>query len=173
MSSDTTALLVIDVQQELFSKSTPIYQADALLNNLDTLIERAHSAGAAVVYVQHSSERFLVKGSPGWQLHARLQPAAGELIIHKVHGSAFEETPLGDELARLGVTRLVICGLVTHGCVKATTLDAVRLGFQTTLVSDAHSSYSKDAPRLIEEWNQKIAQAGASLAATQAVRFDR
>ena len=171
MAVNTTALLVIDVQQGLFNKTTPVYKADALLDNLDELIGRAHGAGACVIYVQHSNESFLVKDSPGWRLHPRLHPAAGDLIIHKTHGSAFEDTTLGDELAKRGITRLVICGLVTHGCVKAGTLDAVRLGYQTTLVSDAHSSYSKDAPRLIEQWNGKLAQAGAHLAATQDVQF--
>jgi hypothetical protein len=40
-----TVLLVIDVQQGLFRKSTPIYRAEPLLNTLTTLIERAHDAG--------------------------------------------------------------------------------------------------------------------------------
>jgi hypothetical protein len=39
-----TALLVIDVQRDLFRKSHPIYRADELLNNINSLVERAHQA---------------------------------------------------------------------------------------------------------------------------------
>ena len=63
------ALLVIDVQQGLFARSTPIYHADDLLKNIGTLVDRAHRAGAPAFYVQHSSEKILVEGSDEWQLH--------------------------------------------------------------------------------------------------------
>jgi len=86
------ALLIIDVQQGLFEKSTPIYKADALLKNIGTLVDRAHRAGAPVFYVQHSDKRFLVKGSDRWQLHPRLHPLDTDHIIHKQHGNASEDT---------------------------------------------------------------------------------
>jgi nicotinamidase-related amidase len=60
------ALLVIDVQRGLFEKSTPVYQADELLKNISALVDRAHRAGAAVFYVQHSDQRDLRAGSEGW-----------------------------------------------------------------------------------------------------------
>jgi len=156
-----TALLVIDLQQGLFGKSTPIFQAGQLLDVIVGLIERAHAAGATVVIVQHASEKVLPYGSAEWQLHPRLGPAAGDLLIHKTHGNAFEETPLHAELAQRGVGSVVLVGLVTHGCVKATCLGALELGYAVTLAADGHSSYSKDAGKLIEEWNRKLAAAGA------------
>lgn len=171
MTGDKTALLVIDVQRELFSKGIPIYKADDLLQNLTTLIERAHAAGAPVIYVQHSSKNILLEGSDGWQLHAKLQPLAGDVMVRKTHPNAFEDTTLSSELAKWGVKSLVITGLVTHGCVKATSLAALELGYDTTLVTDAHSSYSKDAAKLVDEWNHKVGEAGAHLAATGDVRF--
>lgn len=170
-NSADTALLIIDVQRELFQKSTPIYQAKELLENLATLTDCAHQANIPIIYVQHSSNAFLIKGSDGWQIHPRLKPLEGEKIIHKLHPSAFEGTELKDELDSMGIKKLVIAGLVTHGCVKATSLDALKHGYQVVLVSDAHSSYSKDAPKLIKEWNEKIGKKGATLKTTLEIAF--
>lgn len=170
-SSPSTALLVIDVQQGLFTKSTPIYKAEALLQNINTLVERAHTAGVPVIYVQHESDKVLPVGSEGWQLHPSLHPRENELIVHKQHGSAFEDTNLGENLQKLGVTHLVICGLVTHGCVKAGCQDALKKGYQVTLVSDAHSNYSKDAAKIIDKWNTNLAQEGAVLKTASEINF--
>lgn len=158
-----TALLVIDVQQGLFRKSTPIYRAEALLNTLDALIARAHAAGMRVVYIQHASDKVLPFGSADWQLHPRLRPGEADLLIHKQHGNAFEDTPLHEALAARGVGRVIVTGLVTHGCVKATCLGALALGYAVVLAADGHSSYSKDAARLVEEWNRKLGEAGAQV----------
>jgi len=56
---------------------------------------------------------------------------------------------------------VVVSGLVTHGCVRATCQGALALGYAVALVADGHSSYSKDAARLIEAWNCTLAEAGA------------
>jgi nicotinamidase-related amidase len=167
----TTALLVIDVQQELFEKSTPIYRADQVLQNINLLISKTRQADVPVIFVQHSAEKYLVKGSPGWQIHPALQLIAGDVIIHKRHPNAFEETNLREELVRRGVTTLVITGLVTHGCVKATCLGALEEKYHVLLAGDAHSSYSKDAPQLIEKWNEELERRGVEVVVTRKAGF--
>ena len=163
------ALLVIDVQQGLFIKSTPIFKAEELLRNIHLLIGRAHQAGVPVFYVQHSDARALREGSPDWQLHPQLQPLATDAIVHKQHGNAFEETGLDQALKSRNVASVVITGLVTHGCVRATCLGALQLGYKVILVRDGHSSYSKQADKLIEEWNQKLSAQGAELRLTSEI----
>jgi nicotinamidase-related amidase len=165
------ALLVIDVQQGLFARSTPIYHADDLLKNIGTLVDRAHRAGVTVFYVQHSSEKILVEGSDEWQLHPRLRPLTKDRIIHKHHGSAFQDTPLREELEARHIGRLVVMGLVTHGCVRATCVDASTRGYQVTLVSDGHSNFHKQAARVIAEWNHKLSDVTAQLKLTQEIDF--
>jgi nicotinamidase-related amidase len=165
------ALLVVDVQQGLFRKSTPIFHAETLLENIDALVERAHQAGAPVIYIQHSDPKFLVKGSANWQLHADLQPQNKDWIVHKQHGNAFEQTKLDEILKSQQVTRLVICGLVTQGCVRATCLGALEMGYPVILAQDAHSTFSKDAGKLIDEWNQKLGEKGAVLQTTMEIAF--
>ena len=151
-----TALLVIDVQQGLFQKAIPIYQAEALLDNINILVEKAHHSGVPVVYIQHSDKMSLIKETEDWRLHPQLLPLTIDYIVQKQHGNAFEDTNLGEILNASKVGKLVITGLVTHGCVRATCLGARKLDYQVTLVSDAHSSYSDKAAQLIEEWHQKL-----------------
>jgi nicotinamidase-related amidase len=162
-ANEKMALLVIDVQRGLFKQAKGIYQAEQLLDNLNYLISTARQAGTPVIFIQHENEKLLQRGSDAWQLHPRIQPLESEEIIHKQHGNAFENTPLRQELDNLGVETLVICGLVTHGCVKATCLGALELGYHTILVGDGHSSYSKDADKLIKKWNGILAGKGAKV----------
>ena len=170
-NNPVSALLVVDVQQGLFIKSTPVYRAEALLDNINLLIGRARQGGAPIFFIQHSSDKLLLHGTPEWELHPRIQPQADECRLEKHHSNAFEGTTLKAELDGLGVTRVVVCGLVTHGCVKAACLGALELGYQVLLVQDAHSSYSKDAADLIEKVNGLVRQAGGALAPATAVTF--
>ncbi|NLC14321.1 MAG: isochorismatase family protein [Chloroflexi bacterium] len=78
----SSALLVIDVQREQFDKSTPVYKADELLQNITSLISKARLEGVPVFFVQHSTDSYLKYGSEGWQLHPQIQPIAGEPTIH-------------------------------------------------------------------------------------------
>jgi nicotinamidase-related amidase len=170
-SRERVALLVIDVQRGLFRKSTVLYRADELLATINELVERAHAAGAPVFYIQHSSEKVLPWGSEDWQLHPTLHRAKTDRIIHKLKGNAFEGTELDGDLAALGVGAVVVTGLVTHGCVKSSCIGAHDLGYRVVLVADGHSSYSKDASKLIEEWNETLSHDIAELRTAGEVAF--
>jgi nicotinamidase-related amidase len=121
--------------------------------------------------VQHSSEKILPNGSEGWQLHPRLRPLKKDRIIHKHHGSAFQDTPLGEELEALRIRRLVVMGLVSHGCVQATCGDANHRGYQVTLVSDGHSSFHRQAAKIIEQCNQRLSDGIVQLKPTREIDF--
>ena len=166
---NNVALLVIDVQQGLFSKST--YKAEQLLHNINTLIERAHRDGVPVFFIQHSGAKTLVKGSQDWELHPQLHLLATDPIVHKEHGNAFEDTVLDAALKSGQVTNVVVTGLVTHGCVRATCIGALQLGYRVTLVKVGHSSFSKQAARLIDEWNQKLSAMNVVLRSTSEIEF--
>jgi len=170
-SQKQVALLVIDVQQGLFERSTPIYQAEQVLENINALIHKARRADIEIFFIQHANKSTLVKGSDAWQLHPEIQPLDTESVIHKRHGNAFEETDLQERLSLRGVGNLVIAGLVTHGCVKATCAGALEQGYGVILVEDGHSSFSKQAAELIEKWNQQLGEMGAELRKASQVDF--
>ena len=66
---------------------------------------------------------------------------------------------------------MVITGLVTHGCVKATCIGAKRQGYEVVLVKDGHSSFSKQAAKLRAEWNEKLSEGTVELGATEEIAF--
>jgi maleamate amidohydrolase len=66
-----------------------------------------------------------------------LEPAAGELVVVKQYASAFFGTSLTTTLHTAGVDTLVIAGVSTSGCVRATAMDALNSGFRPQVVRDA------------------------------------
>jgi len=104
-------------------------------------------------------------------LHPEIQPENADVIIHKRYRSAFQDTPLGEELAGNGVGTIVVTGLVTHGCVRATCLDTLRLGYQVVLVEDSHSNFNKNAVEYIKIWNKVLQRNGVELLMTEEVQF--
>jgi nicotinamidase-related amidase len=154
------ALLIIDVQRELFAKTLPIYDEDRLLANIRLLADKAHAAKVPVFWVQHSTEKTLVEGTDGWKLHTAFIPLKSDSFIRKHHGNAFEDTPLKAELDALHVRTVVVAGLVTHGCVQATCNGAHELGYDVVLVKDAHSNYNVKARDVINEWNTTLSHDG-------------
>ena len=167
-----TALLIIDVQQGLFEKNTPIYQTEKLIENILNLIHRAHETKAPVVFIQHCDHRSLIKGTASWQLHPSLIPLSEDWQVIKEHGNAFEETNLCEMLKSHGIGRIVVCGLVTHGCIKSTCFGGLEEGFQVTLAGNAHSSFSGDAVAMIIKWNKALAEIGVIVNDSAEIRFD-
>lgn len=131
-----TALLVVDVQTGVVAGA---HQRDAVVANIDRLVERARQEQVPVVWVQHSDEG-LVSGGDAWRIVPELTPDSNEPIVEKNYGDSFEETTLETVLSGLGVGRLVIVGAQTDACVRSTLHGAFVRGYDAILVSDAHTT---------------------------------
>jgi nicotinamidase-related amidase len=131
-----SALVVVDVQTKVVAAA---HDRDAVVANIGAAVERARSAGAPVIWVQHINDG-LPKGSDAWKIAPELQPAAGEPIVEKFYGDAFEETTLEALLAERGVGRLVVAGAQTDACIRSTLHGGLTRGYDVTLVSDAHTT---------------------------------
>lgn len=131
-----TALLVIDVQQGVVEQA---YQRDAVIANINALVEKARAEHVPLVWIQHSDEQ-LERGSDSWRLATELHPDPAEPLVEKHYGDSFEETVLEDVLAGLGVGRLVVTGAQTDACIRSTLHGAFVRGYDTLLVSDAHTT---------------------------------
>jgi nicotinamidase/pyrazinamidase len=73
-----------------------------------------------------------------------------------------QPTELEDLLRKRGVSRVTVCGLATDYCVRATALDAVRLGFATTVLRDGVRAVDLepgDGERALDE----MAEAGVAI----------
>ena len=76
-------------------------------------------------------------GAPGGWGELTPQPHPGEPVVVKQYASAFFGTSLASTLHTAGVDTLVIAGVSTSGCVRATAMDALNSGFRPQLVRQA------------------------------------
>jgi nicotinamidase-related amidase len=131
-----TALVVVDVQNDVVANAL---HRDDVIANISTLIDKARAQHVPVVWVQHADDN-LPQGSDGWQYVPELRRLESEPLVHKQYGDSFEDTSLEAELAQLGVGRLVVTGAQTDACIRATLHGAFTRGYDTLLVSDAHTT---------------------------------
>jgi nicotinamidase-related amidase len=129
-------LIVVDVQVGVARDS---WDAPRVVKNVSRVVERARAEAVPVIWVQHADED-LPKGSPQWHWVPELVPAQGEQLIHKQFNSSFEQTKLESQLAALGATHIVLAGLATNWCIRATAYGALERGYDLTLVNDAHTT---------------------------------
>jgi nicotinamidase/pyrazinamidase len=160
-----TALVVVDVQNDFADPDGSLYvrDADSVIDVANTEIEAARAAGALITYTQdwHPQDTphfakdggtwpvHCVAGTWGAELHPRLV-VAGQSVRKGTGGEdgysgftmadpvtrATSSTGLEELLRAHEIERVVVVGLATDYCVKETALDAVRLGFSTTVVVD-------------------------------------
>ncbi len=148
------ALILVDFVQAFFDHNCALYAGveDALASAL-RVREVARAAEIPVIYTNvayHEDgadggvffrkapvlKNFIVGNSMGnWTLD--LQPADGELVISKQYPSAFFGTSLASTLHVMGIDTLIITGVTTSGCIRATCVDAMSHGFIPIVVADA------------------------------------
>ena len=130
------AVLVVDVQVGVVADA---HEREAVLGNIAAVVEKARKQAAPVIWVQHENEQ-LVPGADAWRIAPELSPAEGEPRIDKFYGDCFEETRLEALLGELQVGRLLVAGAQTDQCIRATLHGALLRGYDTVLVSDAHTT---------------------------------
>ncbi|MEJ5057904.1 MULTISPECIES: cysteine hydrolase family protein [unclassified Pseudomonas] len=164
----STALLIIDVQQALCAGEYECFEIQRIIGNINDLSTRARKAGVPVVLIQHEEA-----GSPfaheaaGWQLAEGLETSPKDHRVRKTTGDSFYQTNLQKLLPKEDFERLVICGLQTDYCVNATVRQALKLGYDVVLASDAHSTVDNGnttAEDIITEHNKDWAHLTGSVA---------
>jgi nicotinamidase-related amidase len=131
-----TALVVIDVQNGVMASA---HDRDAVVANIGELVDRAREANVDVVWVQHTSAELPVD-SEQWAYVPELVRRDSEPLIHKKYGDSFEDTDLEAVLAAQGVGSLLVAGAQTDACIRATLHGAFVRGYDTKLISDAHTT---------------------------------
>jgi nicotinamidase-related amidase len=131
-----TALLIVDVQNGVVEGAP---ERDTVVANVGSLVEKARQQQVPVVWVQHFDDG-LQKGSEEWKIVPELSPDEAEPLIEKTYGDSFEDTTLEDVLSNLRVGRLVVAGAQSDACIRSTIHGAFVRGYDTTLVSDAHTT---------------------------------
>ncbi|KAI0259105.1 Isochorismatase-like protein, partial [Gloeopeniophorella convolvens] len=112
--------------------------------NLERVLATARSAvhPPLIVHVRHCGGTGDVDepGAPGHAL--ALEPAPGEPVLDKRKNNAFAGTPLGTLVAR--DAELVVVGLQSDFCVRATCSAALGRGNSVLLIRGAHATYDRE-----------------------------
>ena len=169
-----TALVVVDVQNDFVDPAGGLYVAggEAVVPVVNELVAEARRHDAAVIYTQDwhpPTTPHFDKDGGVWPVHcvadtwgAELHPdlrVEGEVVrkgtagedgysgfsVRHHHTGHVEATELGDLLRGRGATSVVVVGVAGDVCVRATALDAARLGFATTVVRAATRAVELEA----------------------------
>lgn len=138
----TQALLIVDIQNDYFPGGTMELEGSLLAGTkAGQLLQAFRRKSKPVIHIQHVSTRpgatFFLPNTKGVEIHDSVAPQPGETVIQKHYPNSFRETPLLEHLKQLGVTELVIAGMMTQMCIDTTTRAAADLGFQCSLAHDA------------------------------------
>lgn len=176
MSNRNTALVVIDVQNEMVEEA---HRGEDLLRSIGGLLEKARQAETPIVFMQHDDDEYepMKPGEPGWEIHESMSPRNGEPVIRKRFSDSFYETPLGVELRSRDIGHLVIAGMSTEYCVDATCRGALERGYEVTLARDAHTTANDEVREMMGQGFISAAQVVAHhnhlLGGIHNVRSDR
>lgn len=135
-------IIIIDIQNDYFEggKMTINNAKNASLN-AKKVLSYFRINDLPIVHIQHISTResatFFIANSKGAEIHKNVKPKENEKIIIKHFPNAFRETDLLEYLRKKNIDNLVICGMMTHMCIDATTRAAKDLGFNIELIGDA------------------------------------
>lgn len=176
------ALLVVDVQKDFLpGGALGVPSGDEVIEPLNRAIESFERARRPIFYSRdwhppdHCSFRtqggpwpsHCVAGSPGAGFAKKLRIAPCGIVISKATTperdaySAFQGTTLSAQLRAAGVRRVIVGGLATDYCVKASVLDARREGFEVEVLGDAVRPVEVepgDGARALQEMRQSGAQ---------------
>ncbi len=147
-----SCLLVIDMQNYFLGVASPI------LDNVKRLISFYREKGLPVVFTQHGHDdpevdggmlrewwgELIIKGTWEHRLIEGISPVEGEKLVEKKRYSAFYRTDLEEYLKGLGISDVVITGVMTNLCCETTARDAFVRDFMVFFVEDATATSSPE-----------------------------
>ena len=150
------ALIVVDFVLAYLQSGSPLYAGVEPAR--DACVRLLQAAREAAIPVLHTNVRFQPGGRDGGVFFRKLpalrcfedgvapaltafdpalEPCVGETVVTKRYASAFFGTGLASTLTALGIDTLIIAGVSTSGCIRATAVDACQHGFIPLVVRDA------------------------------------
>ena len=148
------ALILIDFVEAYFDKVSPLYAGvEATLASALRVRDAARSAGIPIIYTNVVYQaggadggmfyrkvpalEVFESGNPLGSWPQGLEPADDEIVVSKQYASAFFGTSLAATLTAGGIDTLIITGITTSGCVRATCIDTISHGFIPIVVREA------------------------------------
>lgn len=148
-------LLIVDVAAAFTNPASPLCcNDDGAVAAISELLEAAREAAIPVIYTtvvvgpkeQREAEHFLRKmpallsiaEDAAWsRIDQRLKPRPNEPVLEKIFPSAFCGTPLATLLAGARVDTVIVTGMSTSGCVRASVVDVLQHGYRPVVPREA------------------------------------
>jgi nicotinamidase-related amidase len=178
-----TAVLVMDYQNDILGMLPEKAQAP-LLERASAILKAAREAHLPIIYVvvrfrtgypevNRQNQRFsslketgrLREGTPGAEIHARVAPQPGDIVVTKRRVGAFSTTDLETILRAHNISTLALFGISTSGVVLSTVRWAADLDYQLLVVADACADFDDEVHRVLTE---KVFPGQATVVTTQA-----
>lgn len=144
-----TALVLVDLQHDFLEGPC----SGRVVAAARELLEQCRESQVPVIHVWTTVDRAGEKRMPHWKRldkwicvegtpgHASpLAPAPGESVVHKRFFSAFAGTNLAELLAQRGINRILLAGVQTQSCIRATAVDAYAAGLMVEIAEAAVGS---------------------------------
>lgn len=155
------ALVLVDVSNGFTDPASPLgSECDAVVAACAELLSGFRSRGLPVCFttVAYSEAQqasvfrsrlpaldSLEMGAEPVEIDRRVAPVADERLVVKQYASAFFETDLQDWLIEVNADSLVVCGLTTSGCVRATVVDGLQHDYSVWVAREAVGDRNADA----------------------------
>ena len=155
------ALLIIDMQNDFYGEGAPL-QCEGAVDTLPVINEALKNAREKNIPIFHiyqehrtdmsdfgreleRSKPHCIAGTFGVKFVEGLDIKEGDYFILKKRFSSFFQTELDIMLRGMGVEELIIGGIATDGCVRATAVDAHQLGYYFKLLSGGTAGANKES----------------------------
>jgi len=155
----TVATIIIDMQVDFFLPHPRLTQnRPKLTANINALAAIARRNGSPVIWVKQvfasnlhdaplevkrGGHRIVIEGTEGANLLPELDFGASDTILVKKRYSAFFGTQLDSILKDLNCKQIVVAGVNTHACVRATVIDAYQRDCDVLLAQDCIDSHDE------------------------------
>lgn len=159
------SVVVVDTTEGFTNPESPCgTEASDVVSAIAVLIAAAREAGHPVIFTtisyapadEPAAAAFLAKAPAGgalvrggrWEaIDSRVAPLEDEPVLHKLWPSAFFGTPLATQLTARGIDTLIVAGLSTSGCVRATVLDGMQHGYKVIVAEETVGDRNPSAHR--------------------------
>lgn len=134
------ALILIDIQNIYFTEGGyHLYQPELAARQAKKVLNSFRAAGLPVIHIKHRFDTGGYREDSEYlnRIYWEVQPEDNETVIEKSCPNAFLCTNLARVLQELGVTNVVIAGMMSHMCVDTTVRACQDYGLQVTVIPDA------------------------------------
>ncbi|NMS88556.1 cysteine hydrolase [Clostridioides difficile] len=136
------ALILIDIQNDYFKNGKcELFESKQAAENAKKILSFFRKNNFPVIHVQHiatdKTASFFLPHTYGSEINETVFPLNNEEIIIKHSPDSFFQTNLQAVLEKKNITKLVICGMMSHMCIDTSIRTAKKLGYNITLIGDA------------------------------------